>query len=63
MHFNFIIWDKVRNLSLSTPDMNRIIQNGDYVLIWQELMYSYDNRYFISGTVRSDGSSRLAEGE
>ncbi|WP_348825085.1 SusC/RagA family TonB-linked outer membrane protein [Flavobacterium aestuarii] len=26
------------------------------------LMYSYDNRYFISGTVRSDGSSRLAEG-
>nr|WP_315158607.1 TonB-dependent receptor [uncultured Flavobacterium sp.] len=27
------------------------------------MMYSYDNRYFISGTVRSDGSSRLAEGE
>jgi TonB-dependent starch-binding outer membrane protein SusC len=27
------------------------------------LMYSYDNRYFISGTIRSDGSSRLAEGE
>lgn len=26
------------------------------------LMYSYDNRYFISGTVRSDGSSRLAPG-
>jgi TonB-linked SusC/RagA family outer membrane protein len=26
------------------------------------LMYSYDNRYFISGTVRSDGSSRLADG-
>nr|WP_315197630.1 TonB-dependent receptor [uncultured Flavobacterium sp.] len=25
-------------------------------------MYSYDNKYFISGTVRSDGSSRLAEG-
>lgn len=24
------------------------------------LMYSYDNRYFISGTVRSDGSSRLS---
>ncbi|OOG65905.1 TonB-dependent receptor [Flavobacterium sp. A45] len=27
------------------------------------MMYSYDNRYFISGTLRSDGSSRLAEGE
>ncbi|PXY46229.1 SusC/RagA family TonB-linked outer membrane protein [Flavobacterium hydrophilum] len=26
------------------------------------LMYSYDNKYFISGTVRSDGSSRLAPG-
>jgi TonB-linked SusC/RagA family outer membrane protein len=26
------------------------------------LMYSYDNRYMISATVRSDGSSRLAEG-
>ncbi|MBF4470457.1 SusC/RagA family TonB-linked outer membrane protein [Flavobacterium sp. HJJ] len=26
------------------------------------LMYSYDNRYFISGTIRSDGSSRLADG-
>jgi TonB-dependent starch-binding outer membrane protein SusC len=26
------------------------------------LMYSYDNKYFISGTLRSDGSSRLAKG-
>lgn len=25
-------------------------------------MYSYDNKYFISGTVRSDGSSRLSKG-
>jgi len=25
-------------------------------------MYEYDNRYFITATVRSDGSSRLAEG-
>jgi len=25
-------------------------------------MYSYDNKYFISGTIRSDGSSRLAKG-
>jgi len=25
-------------------------------------MYSYDNKYFISGTIRSDGSSRLSEG-
>ncbi len=26
------------------------------------LMYSYDNRYFITGTLRSDGSSRLSDG-
>lgn len=25
-------------------------------------MYSYDNKYFISGTIRADGSSRLAPG-
>ncbi|MEO8532302.1 MAG: TonB-dependent receptor [Flavobacterium sp.] len=25
-------------------------------------MYSYDNKYFISGTIRSDGSSRLSQG-
>ena len=25
-------------------------------------MYSYDNKYFISGTIRTDGSSRLAKG-
>ncbi len=26
------------------------------------VMYSYDNRYMLSATIRSDGSSRLAEG-
>ncbi len=26
------------------------------------VMYEYDNRYMLSATVRSDGSSRLAEG-
>ncbi|HEX7845135.1 MAG TPA: TonB-dependent receptor [Chitinophagaceae bacterium] len=41
--------------------------NQDYQLwglksVMGRLMYSYDNRYMISATVRSDGSSRLAEG-
>ncbi len=41
--------------------------NQDYQLwglaSWMgRVMYSYDNRYMISATVRSDGSSRLAEG-
>ncbi len=41
--------------------------NQDYQLsglksVMGRVMYSYDNRYMISATVRSDGSSRLAEG-
>lgn len=41
--------------------------NQDYQLwglqSWMgRVMYAYDNRYMISATVRSDGSSRLAEG-
>lgn len=41
--------------------------NQDYQLwglmsVMGRVMYSYNNRYMISATVRSDGSSRLAEG-
>jgi TonB-linked SusC/RagA family outer membrane protein len=41
--------------------------NQDYSLwglnsVMGRVMYSYDNRYMISATVRSDGSSRLAPG-
>lgn len=41
--------------------------NQDYQLwglksVMGRVMYAYDNRYMISATVRSDGSSRLAEG-
>lgn len=41
--------------------------NQDYQLwglqsLMGRVMYSYDNRYMLSATVRSDGSSRLAEG-
>jgi TonB-linked SusC/RagA family outer membrane protein len=41
--------------------------NQDYQLwglksVMGRVMYSYDNRYMVSATVRSDGSSRLAEG-
>lgn len=41
--------------------------NQDYQLwglssMMGRVMYSYDNRYMLSATVRSDGSSRLAEG-
>ena len=41
--------------------------NQDYQLwglmsVMGRVMYSYDNRYMLSATVRSDGSSRLSEG-
>jgi TonB-linked SusC/RagA family outer membrane protein len=42
--------------------------NGQQYIVWGLLsymgrvMYSYDNRYMITGTLRSDGSSRLAPG-
>ena len=47
-----------------------ITVNPDYQNYWQSglmswmgrVMYSYDNRYMLSATIRSDGSSRLAEG-
>ncbi len=47
-----------------------ITVNPDYQNYWQtglmswmgRVMYSYDNRYMVSATIRSDGSSRLAEG-
>jgi TonB-linked SusC/RagA family outer membrane protein len=47
-----------------------ITVNPDYQNYWKSglmswmgrVMYSYDNRYMLSATIRSDGSSRLAEG-
>mgnify|MGYP002386041417 FL=1 len=47
-----------------------ITVNPDYQNYWQtglmswmgRVMYSYDNRYMLSASIRSDGSSRLAEG-
>ena len=43
------------------PDYQNYYQTG--LMSWMgRVMYSYDNRYMISASVRSDGSSRLAEG-
>ncbi|HYE55691.1 MAG TPA: TonB-dependent receptor [Chitinophagaceae bacterium] len=55
------------NLGQATGQIQINPANQDYQ-VWGLLsamgrvMYSYDNRYMISATVRSDGSSRLAEG-
>ena len=43
------------------PDYQNYYQTG--LMSWMgRVMYSYDNRYMLSATIRSDGSSRLAEG-
>ncbi|MGB3007081.1 MAG: TonB-dependent receptor, partial [Chitinophagaceae bacterium] len=54
------------NLGAST-DANSIVVGGNYnqrglMSVMGRLMYSYDNRYMLSATLRSDGSSVLAPG-
>lgn len=51
----------------STLDANSINVGGNYSLrglqsVMGRIMYSYENRYMLSATVRSDGSSVLAQG-
>ena len=43
------------------PDYQNYYQTG--LMSWMgRVMYSYDNRYMLSASIRSDGSSRLAAG-
>ncbi len=43
------------------PDYQNYYKTG--LMSWMgRVMYSYDNRYMLTATIRSDGSSRLAEG-
>ncbi len=43
------------------PDYQNYYKTG--LMSWMgRAMYSYDNRYMLTATIRSDGSSRLAEG-
>lgn len=55
------------NLGSAAGEITVSPENGAYrvsgLMSWMgRVMYSYDNRYMISATVRSDGSSRLAPG-
>jgi TonB-linked SusC/RagA family outer membrane protein len=55
------------NLGHAAGDITINPDNQDYqqsgLLSWMgRMMYSYDNRYMLSVALRSDGSSRLAEG-
>lgn len=55
------------NLGQAAGEITVNPANQDYQLwglmsVMGRVMYAYDNRYMISATLRSDGSSRLAEG-
>jgi len=55
------------NIGTAGQEIDVLPANQNYfergLLSWMgRVMYSYDNRYFISGTVRSDGASVLASG-
>jgi len=55
------------NLGSAAGEITVSPEDDDYrvsgLMSWMgRVMYSYDNRYMISATVRSDGSSRLAPG-
>ena len=55
------------NIGTATQEIDVLPGNQSYwergLLSWMgRVMYSYDNRYMISGTVRSDGASVLAPG-
>ncbi len=62
--------DALQFYNLGQAPGDKVTINPDYqgyevsgLLSWMgRVMYSYDNRYMISGTLRSDASSRLAEG-
>lgn len=66
---NGITSDAFQFYNLGQSEEEAVINPGDQdytqwglTSYMARLMYSYDNKYFVSGTVRSDGSSRLAPG-
>jgi len=62
--------DAMQFYNLGNAPGDKVTINPDYqnyqvsgLISWMgRVMYSYDNRYMLSATVRSDASSRLAEG-
>ena len=56
----------IMDLAQSTNPVFTAGQNGQTIVSWASefgrLSYNYDEKYFITGTVRSDGSSKFAQG-
>lgn len=60
-HFQFYnIGQALGEININAGD--QYYEQSGLMSIMGRLMYSYDNRYMLSVAVRSDGSSRLAEG-
>ena len=60
---HFLYYNLGRTDSPYTVDpSNQGYQKSGLISYMGRVMYSYDSKYMISATVRSDGSSRLAEG-
>lgn len=60
-HFQFYNLGHAQGTITVNPDQQRYRLSG--LLSWMgRAMYTYDNKYMVTATMRSDGSSRLAEG-
>lgn len=60
-HFQFYNLGHAQGTFTVNPDQQRYRLSG--LLSWMgRAMYTYDNKYMVTATMRSDGSSRLAEG-
>ncbi len=60
---NLVIPDipEFNNAVVSTPSSSYTLDNT-LESYFAQLLYDFDNRYFFSGTIRRDGSSRFSEG-
>lgn len=64
---SWVTWDinaRYIDDALADPGTKNVFSNGDFsslTSLFAKVDYNYANKYYISGTIRRDGSSRLAE--
>ncbi|MGQ1948207.1 SusC/RagA family TonB-linked outer membrane protein [Geofilum sp. OHC36d9] len=61
-HFQFYNLGQAPSTKITIDPDNQLYSESGLMSWMGRAMYSYDNRYMLSVTLRSDGSSRLAEG-
>ncbi len=62
MHSSFIIWEKAVSSEQITDPGQQKYQQWGLMSYMGRVMYSFNDRYMLSATYRSDASSRLASG-